>query len=122
MKQRWAPLLELTHHHGTEKDENFKYHNGNDQPQGFGHIGMLCDNLEKACEDLEAAGVKFRKRPQVRKIINQTITSNNKQQQQQEQQQEQERGEPEVHVYMHICIYIYMCVDACMCMHASTTV
>ncbi|CDI78456.1 lactoylglutathione lyase, putative [Eimeria acervulina] len=64
VKQRWAPLLELTHNHGTEKDENFKYHNGNDQPQGFGHIGMLCDNLEKACEDLEAAGVKFRKRPQ----------------------------------------------------------
>ena len=31
-------LLELTWNYGTEKDENFKYHNGNDQPQGFGHI------------------------------------------------------------------------------------
>ena len=31
-------LLELTWNHGTEKDANFKYHNGNDQPQGFGHI------------------------------------------------------------------------------------
>jgi lactoylglutathione lyase len=31
-------LLELTWNYGTEKDPNFKYHNGNDQPQGFGHI------------------------------------------------------------------------------------
>lgn len=31
-------LLELTWNYGTEKDANFKYHNGNDQPQGFGHI------------------------------------------------------------------------------------
>lgn len=31
-------LLELTWNHGTEKDEGFSYHNGNDQPQGFGHI------------------------------------------------------------------------------------
>ncbi|KAI0421631.1 Glyoxalase/Bleomycin resistance protein/Dihydroxybiphenyl dioxygenase [Xylaria grammica] len=31
-------LLELTWNYGTEKDEGFAYHNGNDQPQGFGHI------------------------------------------------------------------------------------
>lgn len=35
-------LLELTWNYGTEKDENFKYHNGNDQPQGFGHICGFC--------------------------------------------------------------------------------
>lgn len=34
-------LLELTWNHGTEKDESFSYHNGNDQPQGFGHICAL---------------------------------------------------------------------------------
>lgn len=31
-------LLELTWNYGTESDPSFKYHNGNDQPQGFGHI------------------------------------------------------------------------------------
>jgi lactoylglutathione lyase len=31
-------LLELTWNYGTEKDENFKYHDGNSEPQGFGHI------------------------------------------------------------------------------------
>jgi len=27
-------LLELTWNYGTEKDVSFKYHNGNDEPQG----------------------------------------------------------------------------------------
>lgn len=31
-------LLELTWNYGTEKEVGFKYHNGNDEPQGFGHI------------------------------------------------------------------------------------
>jgi len=31
-------LLELTWNHGTERAENFSYHDGNKGPQGFGHI------------------------------------------------------------------------------------
>ena len=31
-------LLELTWNYGTEKDESFSYHNGNAEPQGFGHL------------------------------------------------------------------------------------
>lgn len=65
VKKLWRPVLELTHNHGTENDVAFKYHNGNDPPQGFGHIGLLCNDLEKACEELEAAGVAFRKKPRV---------------------------------------------------------
>lgn len=64
LKELWRPALELTHNHGTEDDPAFKYHNGNDPPQGYGHIGMLCNDLEKACAELEAAGVTFRKKPQ----------------------------------------------------------
>lgn len=39
-------LLELTWNHGTEKDEAFTYHNGNEQPQGFGHIGKTHTNTK----------------------------------------------------------------------------
>uniref|UniRef100_A0A0G4FYH8 lactoylglutathione lyase n=1 Tax=Chromera velia CCMP2878 TaxID=1169474 RepID=A0A0G4FYH8_9ALVE len=60
----WQPVLELTHNHGTEKDEEFKYHNGNDKPQGFGHTGFLVDDLEKACAEMEELGVPFKKKPQ----------------------------------------------------------
>jgi len=63
-KVLWNCCLELTWNHGTEKDPNFQVHNGNDQPQGFGHIGFLVDNLEKACQEMEADGVKFKKKPQ----------------------------------------------------------
>jgi len=31
-------ILELTHNWGTEDDAGFNYHDGNAQPQGFGHI------------------------------------------------------------------------------------
>lgn len=31
-------ILELTWNKGTEKDEKYKVHNGNDEPQGFGEL------------------------------------------------------------------------------------
>lgn len=55
-------LLELTWNHGSEKDEGFKYHNGNDEPQGFGHICVSVDDLEAACKRFEEKGVSWKKR------------------------------------------------------------
>ncbi len=55
-------LLELTWNYGTEKDENFKYHSGNEEPQGFGHIAVSVDDLDKACARFEEKGVRWKKR------------------------------------------------------------
>ncbi|CDZ97118.1 Glyoxalase [Phaffia rhodozyma] len=57
-------IVELTWNHGTEKDENFKgYHNGNDEPQGFGHICITCSDIKSTCERFESLGVDFKKKP-----------------------------------------------------------
>ena len=32
--------LELTHNHGTETDESFHYHPGNQEKDGFGHVAV----------------------------------------------------------------------------------
>lgn len=72
-------ILELTWNYGTEKQEDFKYHNGNDEPQGFGHIcksfllwrvsqvtdngvGVAVDNLEEACQRFEDLQCNWKKR------------------------------------------------------------
>ena len=57
-------MLELTHNWGTESDPNFAgYHDGNKQPQGFGHIGMAVPDVDAACARFERLGVEFVKRP-----------------------------------------------------------
>jgi len=56
-------LLELTHNHGTENDSSFVHHNGNDDPRGFGHIGLSVPDVYAACERLEKMNVEFVKRP-----------------------------------------------------------
>lgn len=63
-KTLWQPVLELTHNHGTENDDKFKVHDGNSEPQGFGHIGFLVDDLMAMSAAMEAMGVAFHKRPQ----------------------------------------------------------
>jgi lactoylglutathione lyase len=55
-------ILELTWNYGTEKQADFKYHNGNDEPQGFGHICIAVDDLDAACARFEEKKVDFKKR------------------------------------------------------------
>jgi lactoylglutathione lyase len=56
-------MLELTHNWGTETQEGPVYHDGNAQPQGFGHIGFAVPNVNAACDRFERLGVEFIKRP-----------------------------------------------------------
>ncbi|EMP56329.1 lactoylglutathione lyase [Marinobacter koreensis] len=56
-------MLELTHNWGTENDEDFAYHNGNDEPQGFGHIGIAVPDVYSASDRFEKLGVEFVKKP-----------------------------------------------------------
>ena len=55
-------LLELTYNYGTEKDPSFAYHDGNTEPQGFGHICISVDDLDAACTRLEEKGARWKKR------------------------------------------------------------
>ena len=56
-------ILELTHNWGTESDADFKYHDGNAQPQGFGHICFSVPNLDAAVAWFDENKVAFVKRP-----------------------------------------------------------
>lgn len=56
-------ILELTHNWGTENDPGFKYHDGNAQPQGFGHICFSVPDLDAAVQWFDDNQVGFVKRP-----------------------------------------------------------
>ncbi len=61
---RQKAMIELTHNWGTEEDEAFSgYHNGNDDPRGFGHIGLSVPDDSAACTRFAELGVEFVKRP-----------------------------------------------------------
>lgn len=55
-------FLELTWNYGTEKEEGKVYHDGNSDPQGFGHICVSVDHLDEACKRFEEKGVEWKKR------------------------------------------------------------
>ncbi len=56
-------LLELTHNYGTEQEAGPVYHNGNDDPRGFGHIGISVPDVYAACARFDELGVEYVKRP-----------------------------------------------------------
>ena len=56
-------ILELTHNWGTESDPAFQYHDGNAQPQGFGHICISVPDLDAAVAWFDQHAVPYVKRP-----------------------------------------------------------
>lgn len=61
-------VLELTHNWGTEDQADFSYHDGNAQPQGFGHICFSVPDLDAAVRWFDENGVAFVKRPEQGRI------------------------------------------------------
>ena len=61
---RQRGILELTHNYGTENQDDFSYHDGNAQPQGFGHICFNVPDLQAAVAWFDQNNVAFKKRPE----------------------------------------------------------
>lgn len=61
---RQRGILELTHNYGTETQQDFSYHDGNEEPQGFGHICFTVPDLEAAVAWFDDNKVDFKKRPE----------------------------------------------------------
>lgn len=61
-------ILELTHNWGTESDPDFKYHDSNAQPQGFGHICFSVPDLAAAISWFDENKVVYVKRPEQGKM------------------------------------------------------
>ena len=61
-------ILELTHNWGTENDAEFAYHDGNAQPQGFGHICFSVPDLDAAIRWFDENQAVYVKRPEQGKM------------------------------------------------------
>lgn len=67
---RQRGILELTHNYGTENEAGAIYHNGNSEPQGFGHICFSVPDLEAAIAWFDENNVEYQKRPEEGKMKN----------------------------------------------------
>jgi len=67
---RQRGILELTHNYGTETQPGRIYHDGNAEPQGFGHICFSVPDLTAAVEWFDKNNVEFKKRPEEGKMKN----------------------------------------------------
>lgn len=56
-------LLELTHNWGAENDDSVKFHDGNVEPKGFGHICFSVPDVYAACKRFEQYKIEFIKKP-----------------------------------------------------------
>lgn len=61
-------ILELTHNWGTEDDPSFKYHDGNTEPKGFGHLCFCVPDLAAAIRWFDENNVQYVKRPEQGKM------------------------------------------------------
>lgn len=61
-------LLELTHNWGSEDRDDFAYHDGNAEPQGFGHICFSVPDLDAAIAWFDSNDVGYVKRPEQGKM------------------------------------------------------
>mmetsp|Transcript_12301 Transcript_12301/g.29019 ORF Transcript_12301/g.29019 Transcript_12301/m.29019 type:complete len:324 (-) Transcript_12301:182-1153(-) len=52
----------LIHSPGSEKDDAFKVHPGEQDKDGYGHVGFNCTDPVASCAGLEAKGVVFKKK------------------------------------------------------------
>ena len=48
---------------GSENDDKVKFHDGNAEPKGFGHICFSVPDIYSACKKFEENGVEFVKKP-----------------------------------------------------------
>lgn len=67
---RQRGILELTHNYGSEDKDDFSYHDGNSEPQGFGHICFSVPDLSAAIAWFDANDVTYQKRPEEGKMNN----------------------------------------------------
>lgn len=63
-------VLELTHNWGSENDAELQYHDGNAEPQGFGHICFSVPDLVAAEQWFDTHNVEFKKRSDQGKMKN----------------------------------------------------